>query len=166
MQTLQKLHLSNRLYIEQVTCHLLMLLLSARAYSETAKRNSVCFQISFDRSLPLIETSQLICVANWLTAFFVIRELRGLRLISGLEVLRWAHGFCKLWSNCLWICGEYVLLFLFYFMCFRRGFSRRGVGWGLCILRCVISKYIIVLFFFVVLELALSRSNLLKVDIS
>ena len=42
------LHLSNRLYIEHVTCHLLMLLLSARACSETAKRNSVCFEISFD----------------------------------------------------------------------------------------------------------------------
>ena len=36
MQTLQKLHLSNRLYIEQVTCHLLMPLLSSRACSETA----------------------------------------------------------------------------------------------------------------------------------
>ena len=31
MQTLQKLHLSNMLYIEQVTCHLMMLLLSSRA---------------------------------------------------------------------------------------------------------------------------------------
>ena len=32
MQTLQKLNLSNRLYTEQVTCHLLMLLLSARVF--------------------------------------------------------------------------------------------------------------------------------------
>ena len=97
MQTLQKLHLSNRLYIEQVTCHLLMLLLSARAYSETAKRNLVCFQISLDRCLPLIKNSQLICFANWLTAFSVIGEVQGLRLIYGLGVLRWAHGFCRLW---------------------------------------------------------------------
>ena len=93
MQTLQKLHLSNRLYIEQVTCHLLMLLLSARACSETAKWNSVCLEISFERSSSLMETSQLICVANRLTGFFVIRGVRGFRMISGWGVFRWAHGF-------------------------------------------------------------------------
>ena len=96
MQTLQKLHLSNRLYIEQVTCHLLMLLLSARACSETAKRNSACLEISFDRSLSLMETSQLICVANRLTGFFVTREVRKFCMISGWGVFRWAHGFCRI----------------------------------------------------------------------
>ena len=45
VENLQKLHLSNRLYIEQVTCHLLMPLLSSRACSETAKQNSVCLEI-------------------------------------------------------------------------------------------------------------------------
>ena len=39
---LAKLHLSNRLYIEQFICHLLMLLLSVRFCSMIAKRNSVC----------------------------------------------------------------------------------------------------------------------------
>ena len=83
METLQKLHLSNRLYIEQVTCHLLILLLSARASSEIAKWNSICFEIFFDRSSSLIKTSQLICVANWLIAVFVMRKVRGFCLISG-----------------------------------------------------------------------------------
>ena len=46
MQTLQKLHLSNSLYIEQYTSHLLILLSSTRACSETTKQNSVCFEIS------------------------------------------------------------------------------------------------------------------------
>ena len=95
MQTLQKLHLSNRLYLEKVTCYLLMLLLSARACSETAKWNSVCFEISFDRGLSLIENSRLICIGNWFTAFFVMHEVRGFRLISGWGVFRWAHGFCR-----------------------------------------------------------------------
>ena len=71
-------HTQNRL-----PCHLLMFLLSSRACSETAKRNSVCFEISFDRSWSLIETSQLICAANLLTAFFVMSEVQGFRLISG-----------------------------------------------------------------------------------
>ena len=31
-----------------------------------------------------METSQLICVENWLTAFFVMRELRVFRLSLGL----------------------------------------------------------------------------------
>ena len=90
-----KWHLSNRLYIEQATCHLLMLLLSARACSETAKRNSVCLEIPFDRSSFLMETSQLICVANRLTGFFVIREARGFCMNSGWGVFRWTHGFCR-----------------------------------------------------------------------
>ena len=45
IETLQKLHLSNRLYIEQVICHLLMLLLSARARSKTVRWNSVRSEI-------------------------------------------------------------------------------------------------------------------------
>ena len=80
MQTLQKLHLSNRLYIVD---HLLMLLLSAKACSETAKWNSVCLEIPFDKSSSFMETSQLICVANRLTGFFVIREVREFCMISG-----------------------------------------------------------------------------------
>ena len=80
MQALQKLHISNRLYIEQVTCHFLILLLSARACSETVKRNLVRLEISFGRSLSLMETSQLMYTANRLTDFFVMREVRGLRV--------------------------------------------------------------------------------------
>ena len=95
MQTLQKLHLSNRLYIEQVTSHLSILLSSARACSETAKQNSVCFEIPFDRSSSLMKTSQSICVKNLLTAFFVMREVLGFRLISGWIAFRWGRGFCR-----------------------------------------------------------------------
>ena len=94
METLQKLHVSNRLYIEQVTSHL-MLLLSAKACSETAKRNSVCLEIPFNRNSCLTETSQFICVANQLTSFFVMREVWEFRLISGWGVFRWVHGFCR-----------------------------------------------------------------------
>ena len=83
------------------------------------------------------------------TAFPMIRKVRGFHLISGLGVLLWAHGFCRLWSSCPWICGECALLFLFYFIYlfiyFRRGYFHRGVGWGLCILRGVISKQIVVI---------------------
>ena len=70
--------------MEQFTCHFLVLLLSARACSETTKRNSVCFEIPFHRSSSLTETSQLICVANWLTPFFVMCEVRVFRLSLGL----------------------------------------------------------------------------------
>ena len=125
-----------------------MLLLSARAFSETAKRNSVCFEIPFDRSSFLIETSQLICVANRLTAFFVMRAVRGFHLTSGWGVFLWAHGFCRLF-------GE--LPVNLQRLRFRLEFSRQKVGWDFCILRGVISKQIIVLFFFVAFELALSR---------
>ena len=139
------------LYIEQVTCHLLMFLLSARACSETAKRNSICLEIPCDRSSSLMETSQIICVANRLTGFFVIREVREFCMISGWGVFRWAHGFCRfldelpvsLWRLCV----------------FEGKFSRREFGYDFCILYDVISKQIIVLtlFFFVVFDLALSR---------
>ena len=57
------------------------------------------------------------------------------------------------------------IYFIYLFIYFRRGFSRRGVGCGFWILRGVISKHSIILFFFVVFKLALSRWNLLKVDI-
>ena len=96
MQTLQKQYLSNRLYIEQVTCNLLMFLLSAKACSDTAKRNSVCLEIPFVRSSSLMETSQLIYDPNRLTGFFVMREVGGFCLISVWEGFRWAHGFCGL----------------------------------------------------------------------
>ena len=73
------------------------------------------------------------------------------------------------WSSCPLICRDCVFLFLFdliylfilfIYSFFRRGFSLRGldeVSWG--ILRGVISKHIILLFFFVIFELALSRWN-------
>ena len=96
MQTLQKQYLSNRLYIEQVTCNLLMFLLSAKTCSETAKRNSVCLEIPFVRSSSLMETSQLIYDPNRLTGFFVMREVRRSCLISVWKGFRWAHGFCGL----------------------------------------------------------------------
>ena len=98
MQTLQKLHLSNRLYIEKVTCHLLMFLLSARSCSETAKRNSVYLEIPLGRSWSLMENSQLICVVNRLTGFFVMREVQEFRHISGYG------GFC--WTRFLQIFGR------------------------------------------------------------
>ena len=79
MQTLQKLHLSNRLYIEQVTCHLLMLLLSTRACSETAKQNSVSLGITFGRSSSLMKTSRY----NRLIGFFVMLAVQEFFLISG-----------------------------------------------------------------------------------
>lgn len=70
-------------YVEQVTRYLLMFLLSVRACSETAKQNSICWEIHFCRSLCLMKTSQFICVGNRLTGFFVIHEVQGFHLISG-----------------------------------------------------------------------------------
>ena len=100
-----------------------MLLLSARACSETIKRNSVCFEMSFDRSSSLIETSQLICAENWWTAIFVMREVRGFHLISGWGVFCWAHGFCRflvefpmnLRRLCVFIIFIYLFIYLFFF---------------------------------------------------
>ena len=46
-----------------------------------------------------METNQQICAVNWLTAFFVICEVRGFCLISGWGVVHWAHGFCRFWSS-------------------------------------------------------------------
>ena len=90
MQTLQKPHLSTRLHIEQVACYLLMLLLSPRACCKA--------EISLFFRYLLIEarlvSSQLICLANWLTVFFVMRKVHRFHLISGLGDFRWAHGFC------------------------------------------------------------------------
>ena len=160
---MQKLHLSNRLCIEQVTCHLLMLLLSARACSETAKQNSICFEIC---QIPV----------TWFA--LQIGRLLPLRCVK-CEDFDWFLGGefsfgCTvspdIWSSCPWICGECALFFLFIYLFkkffFRQGFSLRGGRWGFCILRGVISKHIIILFFFAVFEAALSRWNLLKVDIS
>ena len=125
MQTLQKLHLSNSLYIEQYTSHLLILLSSTRACSETTKQNSVCFEISFDKSLFLMETSQLICVADWLTDFFMMLEVWGFRLISGWAIFCWAHSFCRfLVELTSGICGYYAFLM---------GIFLLGVFWGVCI---------------------------------
>ena len=42
-----------------------------------------------------METSQLISVANWLTAFLVMRDVRGFCLISGWAVFRWVHSFFR-----------------------------------------------------------------------
>ena len=149
MKTLQKLHLSNRLYIEQVRCHLLILLFSVRACSETAKRNSVCFKIPFDRSSSFIETCQMICVQNQSTGFFVMREVRRFCLIF------WWRGFCG-------FLGE--LSVNLQRMCvFERNFFA-GCWVGFCILYSILSKQIIVLYVYVVFELALSPSSLLKVD--
>ena len=125
MQTLQKLHLSNSLYIEQYTSHLLILLSSTRACSETTKQNSVCFEISFDKSLFLMETSQLICVADWLTDFFMMLEVWGFCLISGWAIFCWAHSFCRfLVELTSGICGYYAFLM---------GIFLLGVFWGVCI---------------------------------
>ena len=155
MKTLQKLHLSNRLYIEQVRCHLLILLFSVRACSETAKRNSVCFKIPFDRSSSFVETCQMICVQNQSTSFFVMREVRRFCLISWWWGFRWARGFCG-------FSGE--LSVNLQRMCvFERNFFA-GCWVGFCILHSILSKQIIVLYVYVVFELALSRSSLLKVD--
>ena len=154
MKTLRKLHLSNRLYIEQVTCHLLILLFSVRACSETTKRNSICLEIPFDRSSSFIETFQMICVQNRSTGFFVMREVRRFCLISWWWVLRWARGFCRFLGD---------LSVNLQRMCvFDRNFFA-GYWVGFCILHSILSKQIIVLSFFVVFELALSLWSLLKV---
>ena len=42
-----------------------------------------------------METSQLICVVNWLTALLVMSKILGFRLISGRKVFRLANGFCR-----------------------------------------------------------------------
>ena len=65
-----------------------------------------------------METSQLICVANWLTGFFVIREMRSFHLISG-----WG-GFC--WTRVLQIFGQ-VSPESAETVCFCQKFSRWGV---------------------------------------
>ena len=110
MQTLQKLHLSNRLYIEQVTCHLLMLLLSARACSETTKQNSVCFEIC------QIPVNWFTLQIGWLLSF------RGVKC----EDLYWYLGgefsfgrtvSADFWSSCSWICAFFFFVFCF-FACF------------------------------------------------
>ena len=115
MQTLQKLHLSNRLYIEQISCHLLMLLLSVRACSRNGKRNIVCSKIPFSRSSSLLETNELICIANQLTGFCVMRDFvaRGFCLISGRGSFLWTHGFLQILGR---ITREFVT------MCFGEGF--------------------------------------------
>ena len=40
-----------------------------------------------------METSQLICVANWLTGSFVVREMQRFCLISGCTGFCWGHIF-------------------------------------------------------------------------
>ena len=145
-----------------------MLLLSSRACSETAKRNSVCFEISFDKSSSLIETSQLIWVANWLTAFLwcvKCGDFAWLRVGSFTFGAQFLQIFGRVDRESAEIVLFYFIFILFIYL-FQRVFSRRGVGWGFCILHGVISKYITVLCFFVVFELAFSRWNLLKVNIS
>ena len=158
MQTLQKLHLSNSLYIEQYTSHLLILLSSTRACSETTKQNSVCFEISFDKSLFLMETSQLICVADWLTDFFMMLEVWGFRLISGWAIFCWAHSFCRFLVE-LPVESADTMHFWWEFSCW--GFFGVSV-----FLHGVISMQIIVLFFFDIFELALSYWSLFKADIN
>ena len=127
------------------TCHLLMLQLSARACSETAKRNSVCFKInlnlSFDRSSSLIETSQLICVANCLTAFFMMCEVRGLCLISGWGVFHFTHDFCRflveLPVNLRRLCIFIIFILFTYWFVYLISigiFSPGGVGEGVTFL--------------------------------
>ena len=136
MQTLQKLHLSNRLYIKQVTCHLLMLLLSARACSETAKRNSVSFEISFVRISSLIETSQLICVASWFTVFFCHAWSAGISPDFWVGSFSLGPQFLQIFGRVAREFAEIVLFFNFIYLLFiylfilffQRGFSRRGLG--------------------------------------
>ena len=113
MQTLVKLHLSNRLLV----CLLVI----------------ACFEKSIYRSSSsLIETSQLTCIANWLTAFFVMREVRGFCLISGCGVSRCAHSFCRvlveLPMNLRRLQFYFILFYLFFSPFFSGGFSRRGIG--------------------------------------
>ena len=84
----------------------------------------------FDGSSSLIETSQLICVANWLTALFEKREVWGFRLISGLSVFRWAHGFCRFLVEFrvnLQRMSIFILFYLFVYL-FSTGIFSPGVG--------------------------------------
>ena len=88
--------------------------------SLSSKWNSICLEIPFDRSSSLMETSQLISIANRLTCFFVIHEVRGFCMISGWGVFRWLHGFCR-------FLGE-LPISLQRLSIFDREFSRQGFG--------------------------------------
>ena len=57
--------------------HLLMLLLSVRACSKTAKQKSVCLEIPFSGILSHMGTSQLTGIANHLTGFRVMSVFAG-----------------------------------------------------------------------------------------
>ena len=138
METLQKLHLSNSLYVEQFACHLLMFLLSARACSKNTERNSVCLKIPFGRSSSHMETSQLIRIANRMTGFFVMRdfllggtpcEVWGFRLISGWRGFRWVRRF--------FIFLGIKLPVNLQRLCVLTGIFSLGVGWSFCILRVI-----------------------------
>ena len=130
MQTLQKLHLSNRLYIEQITCHLLMLLLSARTCSETAKQNSVCFekcQIPVNWfALQIGRLLSFLCVNCEDFDWFLGEKFSFGRTVSA-----------DFWSSCPWICGwdceivYFILIFSFIYFIYiyiRQGLSHRGIG--------------------------------------
>ena len=156
MQTLRKLHFSNRLYIEQVTCHT-WLLLSARACSETTKQNSDCFEIY------QIPVNWFALQIGWLLSFRCVK----------CEDFNWFLGgeFSFGRTVFVWVAHESVetkhfFLFVFYLFIYLNiyFFSTRIFRQGFCIWRGVISKHIILFFF--VFELALSRWNLLKVDIN
>ena len=79
MQTLQKLHLSNMLYIEQVTCHLMMLLLSSRACSETAKRNYIYIYAQYLLRAPL---DQVLLKGGRLVENYLKNVVAYLKLLS------------------------------------------------------------------------------------
>ena len=157
MQTLPILHLLNRLYIEQVTCHLLMLLLSARACSETVKRNSVCLEIPFSQEFVSYGKQSI----DWrckLVDWFLCDASSA---VISPDI--WVGSF-SLGARALQIFGQ-VAGQSAETVPFWRGFSCRVVGWGFCNLCGVISKQIIVLPLIVIFKLTLSRRNLLKVDI-
>ena len=216
MQTLQKLHLSNRLYMEQVTCHLLMPLLSLRACSEAAKQNS----FGLERCQILVKWFAL--EIGWLHSFLYV-NWEDFNWFLGVAFSFGSTVSADFWSSRPWICGwdcafffsyvcvyicmcvcvcmclyvcvcvyicvyvlwvyiymcilyvyicicvyMYVYIYIYVYMCvcvYIYIYLTR-FGQGSCILPGVISKHIIILFFFVVFELALSCWNLLKVHIN
>ena len=83
-----------------------------------------------------------------------MREVRVFHMISGWSVFRWAHGFYR-------FLGEFPL-HLQRLCVFDENFLAEGLGF--CIfLRGLISKQIIVLFFFVVFKLLSARFFLVYV---
>ena len=131
--------------------HLLMLLLSARACSKTANRNSVFSEMPFIGSLSLLETIQLICISSRLVGFPVIRPF-------GERYSEWsAEVSPDFWMGFFSLGTSFLQRQKLRSCVFWQEFLQWGIGWGFWVLRGVISEQILGLFFFVVFEIAIGR---------